>query len=88
MLDDGHGLPFPAGLLINGRANNESSFTVDQGKCIVFTVFACLFLYVLVNLRSYNLYLWGRQDLQVQAIKCRTYHLNQFQNTGTQDAFG
>ncbi|XP_017251453.1 L-ascorbate oxidase homolog [Daucus carota subsp. sativus] len=31
-LDEGHGLPFPAGLLINGRASNVSSFTVDQGK--------------------------------------------------------
>ncbi|KAK1396103.1 L-ascorbate oxidase-like [Heracleum sosnowskyi] len=32
VLDGGHGLPFPAGLLINGRATNVSSFTVDQGK--------------------------------------------------------
>ncbi|KAL8098099.1 hypothetical protein AgCh_031024 [Apium graveolens] len=30
VLDGGHGLPFLAGLLINGLATNVSSFTVDQ----------------------------------------------------------
>lgn len=30
-LDDGHELPFPDGILINGRGSNGYTFTVDQG---------------------------------------------------------
>lgn len=32
ILDAGHDLPFPDGLLINGRGSNSFTFTVDQGK--------------------------------------------------------
>lgn len=32
ILDSGHDLPFPDGLLINGRGANGYTFTVDQGK--------------------------------------------------------
>lgn len=32
ILDGGHDLPFPDGLLINGRGANGNSFTFDQGK--------------------------------------------------------
>lgn len=32
LLDSGHNLPFPDGLLINGRGWNGYAFTVDQGK--------------------------------------------------------
>ncbi|XP_048317696.2 L-ascorbate oxidase homolog [Ziziphus jujuba] len=32
ILDGGHRLPFPDGVLINGRGNNDSTFTVEQGK--------------------------------------------------------
>ncbi|WOH05739.1 hypothetical protein DCAR_0625159 [Daucus carota subsp. sativus] len=32
ILDGGHDLPFPDGLLINGRGSNAFTFTVDQGK--------------------------------------------------------
>ncbi|CAN4095476.1 unnamed protein product [Withania somnifera] len=32
ILDSGHKLPFPDGILINGRGPNGASFTVDQGK--------------------------------------------------------
>ena len=30
-LDSGHDLPFPDGLIINGRGSNGYTFTVDQG---------------------------------------------------------
>lgn len=30
-LDNGHDLPFPDGLIINGRGSNGYTFTVDQG---------------------------------------------------------
>lgn len=30
-LDDGHELPLPDGILINGRGSNGYTFTVDQG---------------------------------------------------------
>ncbi|KAI3765109.1 hypothetical protein L2E82_15135 [Cichorium intybus] len=32
ILDGGHDLPFPDGLLINGRGSNELTFTADRGK--------------------------------------------------------
>ncbi|KAI9123722.1 hypothetical protein K1719_005022 [Acacia pycnantha] len=32
ILENGHDLPFPNGLLINGRGWNENTFTVDHGK--------------------------------------------------------
>ncbi|XP_031130335.1 L-ascorbate oxidase homolog [Ipomoea triloba] len=32
VLDSGHRLPFPDGILINGRGDNGASFTVEQGK--------------------------------------------------------
>ena len=31
ILDNGNDLPFPDGLLINGRGSNGYTFTVDQG---------------------------------------------------------
>lgn len=31
-LDGGHDLPFPDGILINGRGSNGYTFTVDQGN--------------------------------------------------------
>lgn len=37
ILDSGHNLPFPDGLLINGRGANGYTFTVDQGKYTNFT---------------------------------------------------
>ncbi|XP_010278638.1 PREDICTED: L-ascorbate oxidase homolog [Nelumbo nucifera] len=38
ILDGGHNLPFPDGLLINGRAWNGYTFTVDQGKTYRFRI--------------------------------------------------
>lgn len=32
ILDNGLNLPFPDGLLINGRGSNGNTFTVDQGN--------------------------------------------------------
>lgn len=32
ILDGGKDLPFPDGLLVNGRGSNGYTFTVDQGK--------------------------------------------------------
>ncbi|KAL2475654.1 SKU5 similar 4 [Abeliophyllum distichum] len=37
-LDTGHNLPFPDGLLINGRGWNGYTFTVDQGKTYRFRI--------------------------------------------------
>lgn len=36
--DGGHDLPFPDGLLINGRGSNGFTFTVDQGKTYRFRI--------------------------------------------------
>lgn len=38
MLESGHNLPFPDGLLINGRGWNGNTFTVDQGKTYRFRI--------------------------------------------------
>ncbi|XP_043692634.1 L-ascorbate oxidase homolog [Telopea speciosissima] len=38
ILDSGHDLPFPDGLLINGRGWNGYTFTVDQGKTYRFRI--------------------------------------------------
>ncbi|OVA09457.1 Multicopper oxidase [Macleaya cordata] len=38
ILDGGHNLPFPDGLLINGRGWNGNTFTVDQGKTYRFRI--------------------------------------------------
>ncbi|XP_058095062.1 L-ascorbate oxidase homolog [Magnolia sinica] len=38
ILDSGHDLPFPDGLLINGRGANGFTFTVDQGKTYRFRI--------------------------------------------------
>ncbi|XP_057954154.1 L-ascorbate oxidase homolog [Malania oleifera] len=38
ILDNGHDLPFPDGLLINGRGSNGYTFTVDQGKTCRFRI--------------------------------------------------
>ncbi|XP_068656261.1 L-ascorbate oxidase homolog [Aristolochia californica] len=38
MLDSGHNLPFPDGILINGRGANGYTFTVDQGKIYRFRI--------------------------------------------------
>ncbi|KAL2464882.1 SKU5 similar 5 [Abeliophyllum distichum] len=38
ILDSGVNLPFPDGLLINGRGSNGNTFTVDQGKTYRFRV--------------------------------------------------
>ncbi|GAB4826577.1 hypothetical protein Ancab_033471 [Ancistrocladus abbreviatus] len=38
ILDSGHSLPFPDGLLINGRGWNGYTFTVDQGKTYRFRI--------------------------------------------------
>ncbi|XP_077243687.1 L-ascorbate oxidase homolog isoform X2 [Tasmannia lanceolata] len=38
ILDGGHDLPFPDGLLINGRGWNGYTFTVDQGKTYRFRI--------------------------------------------------
>ncbi|KAG5596835.1 hypothetical protein H5410_038067 [Solanum commersonii] len=38
ILDGGHDLPFPDGLLINGRGSNGYTFTVDQGKTYRFRI--------------------------------------------------
>ncbi|KAL5972585.1 hypothetical protein ACLOJK_039390 [Asimina triloba] len=38
ILDGGHNLPFPDGLLINGRGANGFTFTVEQGKTYRFRV--------------------------------------------------
>ncbi|XP_058220307.1 L-ascorbate oxidase homolog [Rhododendron vialii] len=38
ILDGGNGLPFPDGLLINGRGSNGNTFTVDQGKTYRFRI--------------------------------------------------
>lgn len=32
ILDGGNNLPFPDGLIINGRGSNGNTFTVDQGS--------------------------------------------------------
>ncbi|CAO2813045.1 unnamed protein product [Amaranthus hypochondriacus] len=37
-LDNGHDLPFPDGLIINGRGSNGYTFTVDQGKTYRFRI--------------------------------------------------
>lgn len=37
-LDSGHNLPFPDGLLINGRGTNGFTFTVDPGKTYRFRI--------------------------------------------------
>lgn len=34
ILDSGHDLPLPDGLIINGRGWNGYTFTVDQGKLL------------------------------------------------------
>lgn len=41
ILDRGHKLPFPDGILINGRGPNGATYTVDQGKYNC----KCLYLY-------------------------------------------
>ncbi|MFQ6637575.1 hypothetical protein Gotur_013025 [Gossypium turneri] len=38
ILDSGHDLPFPDGLIINGRGANGYTFTVDQGKTYRFRI--------------------------------------------------
>ncbi|GMJ05729.1 SKU5 similar 5 [Hibiscus trionum] len=38
ILDNGHDLPFPDGLVINGRGANGYTFTVDQGKTYRFRI--------------------------------------------------
>lgn len=38
LLENGHNLPFPDGLLINGRGWNGNTFTVDQGKTYRFRI--------------------------------------------------
>ncbi|KAL2482154.1 SKU5 similar 5 [Forsythia ovata] len=38
ILDSGVNLPFPDGLLINGRGSNGNTFTVDQGKTYRFRI--------------------------------------------------
>ncbi|MBA0864018.1 hypothetical protein Goshw_028753, partial [Gossypium schwendimanii] len=38
MLDGGHKLPFPDGILINGHGPNGASFTVEQGKTYRFRI--------------------------------------------------
>ncbi|THF96214.1 hypothetical protein TEA_000918 [Camellia sinensis var. sinensis] len=38
ILDGGNNLPFPDGLLINGRGSNGFTFTVDQGKTYRFRI--------------------------------------------------
>ncbi|KAL4346310.1 hypothetical protein GQ457_17G016730 [Hibiscus cannabinus] len=38
ILDSGHELPFPDGLVINGRGANRYTFTVDQGKTYRFRI--------------------------------------------------
>ncbi|XP_052178785.1 L-ascorbate oxidase homolog [Diospyros lotus] len=38
ILDSGHNLPFPDGLLINGRGTNGYTFTVEQGKTYRFRI--------------------------------------------------
>ncbi|XP_027064394.2 L-ascorbate oxidase homolog [Coffea eugenioides] len=38
ILDGGHDLPFPDGILINGRGSNGYTFTVDQGKTYRFRI--------------------------------------------------
>lgn len=38
ILDSGHDLPFPDGLLINGRGSNGYTFTVDQGNTYRFRI--------------------------------------------------
>uniref|UniRef100_M1CTS3 Multicopper oxidase n=1 Tax=Solanum tuberosum TaxID=4113 RepID=M1CTS3_SOLTU len=38
ILDGGHDLPFPDGILINGRGSNGYTFTVDQGKIYRFRI--------------------------------------------------
>ncbi|XP_028762988.1 L-ascorbate oxidase homolog [Neltuma alba] len=38
LLENGHNLPFPDGLLINGRGWNGYTFTVDQGKTYRFRI--------------------------------------------------
>nr|XP_033511081.1 L-ascorbate oxidase homolog [Nicotiana tomentosiformis] len=38
ILDSGHDLPFPDGLLISGRGSNGYTFTVDQGKTYRFRI--------------------------------------------------
>ncbi|GMN61757.1 hypothetical protein TIFTF001_030840 [Ficus carica] len=38
ILDGGHDLPFPDGLLINGHESNGNTFTVDQGKTYRFRI--------------------------------------------------
>lgn len=35
ILDGGHRLLFPDGILINGRGPNGASFTVEQGKILI-----------------------------------------------------
>ncbi|XP_009794442.1 L-ascorbate oxidase homolog [Nicotiana tabacum] len=38
ILDSGHDLPFPDGLLINGHGSNGYTFTIDQGKTYRFRI--------------------------------------------------
>ncbi|XP_027338213.1 L-ascorbate oxidase homolog [Abrus precatorius] len=38
ILENGHNLPFPHGLIINGRGWNRTTFTVDQGKTYRFRI--------------------------------------------------
>ncbi|XP_071736740.1 L-ascorbate oxidase homolog isoform X1 [Rutidosis leptorrhynchoides] len=38
ILDNGHDLPFPDGILINGRGSNGFTFNVDQGKTYRFRI--------------------------------------------------
>lgn len=38
ILDGGHDLPFPDGLVINGHGSNGNTFTVDQGKTYRFRI--------------------------------------------------
>jgi len=43
VLDRGHRLPSPNGILINGRGPNGTSFTVEQGNFSKIMVFLSLF---------------------------------------------
>lgn len=46
ILDSGHNLPLPDGLIINGRGWNGYTFTVDQGKLLTFLIKKLVFFTV------------------------------------------
>lgn len=74
ILDRGNKLPFPDGILINGRGPNGYYLTVEQGIYPMVKpklIFSCLSQYII------NCIIHYRENLQAQNIKCWTAKFTQ-----------